>query len=44
MDMRVRVSFLITFTARTLSIEDRYSDYSLNVGLEDDIFSDRSRD
>jgi hypothetical protein len=41
MDMRVRVSFLVTLTERTLSIEDRYSDYRLNVGLEDDIFSGR---
>jgi hypothetical protein len=40
MDMRVRVSFLVTLTDRTLSIEDRYSDYRLNVGLEDDIFAD----
>jgi hypothetical protein len=38
MDMRVRVSFLITLADRTLSIEDRYSEYRLNVGLEDDIF------
>ena len=38
MDMRVRVSFLVTLADRTLSIEDRYSDYRLNVGLEDDIF------
>jgi hypothetical protein len=43
MDMRVRVSFLFTLADRTLSIEDRYSDYRLNVGLDDDIFSDRSR-
>jgi hypothetical protein len=41
MDMRVRVSFLVTLTERTLSIEDRYSEYRLNVGLEDDIFSGR---
>jgi len=39
MDMRVRVSFLVTLADRTLSIEDRYSEYRLNVGLEDDIFS-----
>lgn len=39
MDMRVRVSFLVTLTDRTLSIEDRYSEYRLNVGLEDEIFS-----
>jgi hypothetical protein len=32
------VSFLITLADRTLSIEDRYSEYRLNVGLEDDIF------
>lgn len=37
-DMRVRVSFLITLTDRTLSIEDRYSEYRLNVELGDDIF------
>ena len=43
MDMRVRVSLLITLADRTLSIEDRYSDYSLNAGLSDDIFSDQSR-
>ena len=39
MDMRVRVSFLITLADRTLSIQDRYSEYRLNVGLEDEIFS-----
>jgi hypothetical protein len=39
MDMHVRVSFLVTLTDRTLSIEDRYSEYRLNVGLEDEIFS-----
>ncbi len=38
MDMRVRVSFLVTLADRTLSIEDRYSNYRLNVGLDDDIF------
>jgi hypothetical protein len=38
MDMRVRVSFLITLADRTLSIEDRYSDYRLNVGLGDEVF------
>ena len=43
MDMRVRVSFLTTLADRTLSIEDRYSDYRLNLGLDDDIFSDQSR-
>lgn len=41
MDMRVRVSFLVTLTDRTLSIEDRYSEYRLNVGLEEEIFSDK---
>jgi hypothetical protein len=41
MDMRVRVSFLVTLADRTLSIEDRYSDYRLNVGLEDDIFPEQ---
>ena len=39
MDMRVRVSFLVTLADRTLSIEDRYSEYRLNVGLEEEIFS-----
>jgi hypothetical protein len=39
MNMRVRVSFLVTLADRTLSIEDRYSEYRLNVGLVDDIFS-----
>jgi hypothetical protein len=39
MDMRVRVSFLVTLADRTLSIEDYYSDYRLNVGLDDDIFT-----
>jgi hypothetical protein len=38
MNMRVRVSFLVTLADRTLSIEDRYSEYRLNVGLGDDIF------
>jgi hypothetical protein len=38
MDMRVRVSFLVTLADRTLSIEDRYSNYRLNVELDDDIF------
>ena len=38
MDMRIRISFLITLADRTLSIEDRYSNYRLNVGLDDDIF------
>jgi hypothetical protein len=40
MDMRVRVSFLVTLADRTLSIEDRYSEYRLNVGLGDDHFPD----
>jgi hypothetical protein len=40
MDMRVRVSFLITLSDRTLSIEDRYSGYRLNVGLDDEFFTD----
>jgi hypothetical protein len=40
MDMRVRVSFLVTLTDRTLSIEDRYSDYRLNVGLADAVFEE----
>jgi hypothetical protein len=39
MDMRVRVSFLITLSDRTLSIEERYSQYRLNVGLDEEIFS-----
>ena len=39
MDMRIRVSFLVTLADRTLSIEDHYSEYRLNVGLEDDIFT-----
>lgn len=39
MDMRVRVSFLITLADRTLSIEDRYSEYRLNVGLNDEFFA-----
>jgi len=39
MDMRVRVSFLVTLADRTLSIEDRYSDYRLNVGLGEEVFS-----
>lgn len=39
MDMRVRISFLVTMADRTLSIEDYYSDYRLNVGLDDDIFT-----
>lgn len=38
MDMRVRVSFLVTLADRTLGIEDRHSEYRLNVGLEDQIF------
>jgi hypothetical protein len=38
MDMRIRISFLITLADRTLSIEDRYSNYRLNVGLDYDIF------
>jgi hypothetical protein len=38
MDMRVKVSFLVTLADRTLSIEDRYSDYELNVGLDPGIF------
>ena len=38
MDMRVRVNFLVTLADRTLSIEDRYSEYRLNVGLADHIF------
>ena len=42
MDMHVRVSFLFTLTDRTLSIEDRYSEYRLNVGLSDEIFSEES--
>ena len=41
MDMRVRISFLVTLADRTLSIEDRYSDCRLNVGLDDDIFSSK---
>jgi hypothetical protein len=39
MDMRVRISFLVTMADRTLSIEDRYSDYRLNVGLDADMFA-----
>ncbi len=38
MDMRVRISFLVTLADRSLSIEDRYSDYRLNVGLDPSIF------
>ena len=38
MDMRVRISFLVTLADRTLSIEDRYSDYRLNVGLDAGVF------
>jgi hypothetical protein len=38
MDMRVRISFLVTLADRTLSIEDRYSDYRLNVGLDAGMF------
>jgi hypothetical protein len=42
MEMRVRISFLLTLADRTLSIEDRYSEYKLNVGLEEEIFSESS--
>jgi hypothetical protein len=38
MDMRVKVSFLVTLAERTLSIEDRYSDYKLNTGIDPGIF------
>ncbi|UCF98001.1 MAG: hypothetical protein JSV89_00340 [Spirochaetaceae bacterium] len=39
MDMRVRISFLVTLAERIFSIEDRYSDYRLNVGLDERIFT-----
>jgi hypothetical protein len=38
MDMRVRISFLVTLADRTLSIEDCCSDYRLNVGLDAGMF------
>jgi hypothetical protein len=38
MDMRVRISFLVTLADRTFSIEDRYSDYRLNLGPDAGIF------
>jgi hypothetical protein len=40
MDMRVQVSFLVTLSDRTFSVEEHYSEYLLNVGLDDDIFAD----
>jgi hypothetical protein len=39
MEMRVRVNFLVTLADRTLSIEDRYSGYRLNVGVNDEVFA-----
>jgi hypothetical protein len=39
MEMRVRVNFLVTLADRTLSIEDRYSGYRLNVGVDDEVFA-----
>lgn len=38
MDMRVHIRFLVTLTDRTFSVEDRYSDYRLNVGLDAGMF------
>jgi hypothetical protein len=42
MQMRIKVSVLVTLADRTLTIEDRYSDYRLNPGLEDAIFAQRT--
>jgi len=39
MDMRLRVSVIVTLADRTLTIEDRYSGYRLNPGLEDSLFA-----
>jgi hypothetical protein len=41
MDIRVQISFLVTLVERTFSIEDRYSDYRLNTGLEDEFFTNK---
>jgi hypothetical protein len=43
MEMRVRLSVLVTLVDRTLTIEDRYSGYRLNPGLEDSVFSAETR-
>jgi hypothetical protein len=40
MQMRVKVSVLVTLADRTLTIEDRYSDYRLNPGLDDALFDE----
>jgi hypothetical protein len=39
MEMRIKVSVLVTLTDRILTIEDRYSDYRLNPGLDDSLFA-----
>jgi hypothetical protein len=39
MEMRVKVSVIVTLADRTLTIEDLYSDYRLNPGLDDSVFA-----
>ncbi|MBN1837281.1 MAG: hypothetical protein JW820_15610 [Spirochaetales bacterium] len=39
MNMRLRVSVIVTLADRILTIEDRYSGYSLNPGLPDSLFA-----
>jgi hypothetical protein len=39
MEMRIKVSVLVTLADRILTIEDRYSDYRLNPGLDDSLFA-----
>jgi hypothetical protein len=42
MQMRIKVSVLVTLADRTITIEDRYADYRLNPGLDDAVFAEQS--
>lgn len=40
MEIHVKVKFIITFADKHIMIEDRYSDYRLNTGIPDSLFSE----